>query len=227
MIKNFTVSVSDELYISANTLGKTISLTYDGPSPVDCIISNTGEYLGIVPYEGYEAEPSEQIIALNANTDTAVAYLTLPAPDPEFTFEEQTMEDGNVWLNNTNPRLHDYYSFRYDTAESVWVLNPKLRNPKTPGLIEAENRKLILETGILIHGQLDAGSNTDVVSFLSARYGVNTDDMEPDEVVASINEYLVELEDFIEQESSKYAWKYETYELVPESPELIKLVFGE
>ena len=42
MIKNFTVSVPDELYMSANTLGKTISLTYDGPSPVDCIISNAG-----------------------------------------------------------------------------------------------------------------------------------------------------------------------------------------
>jgi hypothetical protein len=227
MKKNFTVPVPDELYITANTLGKTMTLSYDGPATIDCIITPGGDFLGTVPYEGYVAEPSERVVALNANTDTAVAYLTLPAPDPEFTFEEQTMEDGSVWLNNTNPRLHDYYMFKYNINEENWVLVPKVKDFKTPGLVKAENRKLQLEKGILIHGQIDNGSNNEIVSFLSTRYAINSGNTTADDVVATINDYIAELDEFIDEESAKYMWKYETHEPVPDAPELIKPVFEE
>lgn len=227
MKKNFTVSVPDELYVSANTLGKTLSLSYDGPSTIDAIVSRDGRFEGTVPFSEYEPSGTDQIVTVYANTDPAVAYLILPAPAPEYTFEEQEMEDGNVWLNNTNPRLHDYYDIIYNTEANEWNLQPRVKDPRTPGLMEATHRKTRLNNSVLIHGMVDDGSNTDIVQALTTRFAVKVQDMTADEVVAIVNEYVDTLDTFIEQEQPKLAWKYEIFQSVPDAPEILQPVFEE
>lgn len=202
MNKEFTVSIPDELYSSDNTLNKTMVLQYSGPEKLYVIVTNG------VP-SGILAEPDDYSLELDANTDTAAAYLLHNAPvTTEYVLVEETLDNGEIYKNISNPNLHDYYTVQH-TKESGWLLKSIVREVQTPGLLKAK-RLINTIDNIIARTEL-----TDGALELSA------------EVLAALEEYSAILAEYSLLEEPKKAWKYITYSSTPAVPEVLQELLGE
>lgn len=202
MNKEFTVSIPDELYSLDNTLNKTMVLQYSGPDVLNVIVTNR------VPSTVLE-EANEFSTELNAATDTAAAYLLHTAPiTTEYILVEETLDNGEVYKNISNPNLHDYYTVIYEEV-SGWSLKPIIRDSKTPGLLKANY--LISR----INDMIARTKLTDNPLELSA------------EILTALNDYLDTLTEYSVLEEPKKAWKYITYSSTPAVPEVLQELLGE
>lgn len=228
MKKTFTTTVPNTLYSDDYSENKTASFTYDGPEVLNVLIDKMNGDIINTNFTDVDVfdEDNNILISVNAKANTDIAYLLLSNPITDFTFEDETLDDGSVYKNRTNPSLHDYYMItNYDLSNSNFIKTPIVRNYKTPALIKAESIKTIIETAFLARIVIDDGGNEAVKNFIEENGSIVTGSA--DEVVTEIQNYVTTLDNFITQEKNKIIWKYENppNSVLPEMPEFLKKFF--
>lgn len=203
MNKHFTVNIPDELYSSEYTLNKTLGLDYTGPETLHVLVNTGGVSFSLVP------EATDNSVALDASIHTDIAYLLFNVPiTTEYEHTEEVLDNGEIYNNIINPNLHDYYTVKYTNA-SEWTLVPIVREQRTPGLIRAQGLSATAQN------ILDRTSLTD--NPLELEEGVSEE----------LTQYLGILAQYIEAETPKKSWKYETYTSAPSVPENLVKFLGE
>lgn len=210
MKNKFTITVLDELYVDSMSANNTLTLTYDGPVEV---WGKVGGGDRVFYLADSASEETLEKIAINANTNPAAAYLlTTPQDTTSYQFVDEELPDGTVYQKIVNPQLHDYFQVvavrTLDEESNTNVVTgvslcPIIRDPRTPGLLRAEN---MLNT---IVNRLEVPVITDT-----------------EETTADLLAFKQIVEEFIAQELPKKAWKYVEFEQAPEVPESLTHIVG-
>lgn len=126
--KQYTVSVPDELWVDSWNNNTEKTYTYEGPETLYVVVSTVDDFSIIRWSETAIAEEdineNETVVELDANTLTAQAdYLVSFAAEYEYTFENETQANGDVYEGISNPRVQDYFDLLYSIANG-FTLDP-------------------------------------------------------------------------------------------------------
>lgn len=205
MIATFTYPLPDELYVegvSGDILG---TYTYDGPESFDVHIDSLGNVLDIDIQNDPESGPDFRK-TINASENIEAAYLLshyfVDNYVWELEFEDEIMENGDVYKKLINPDLGDAYSLQYDFEAEDWKLVQILREQSDPAKKEAEERKARIEK-------------------YASKYSFGT------ELDAAIEDYIDQLDTFIQNSTPIKTWKYINLDfnnkLIPKIPVAIAI----
>jgi hypothetical protein len=203
MIKTFSYPMPDELYINSFDEGKEISLTYDGPKYINVLVHTpTGIINGINP-EHYDVD-SCSLIKINAEQQPEICYyLTNLLENHEYEYEEEIMENGDIYQKIKNPTLLDCYDAVYDSELKSIKLNViaknNLDNYVTLNLTAIRNR-----LGFILsneEGKKEKGEDQDVSL----------------DLLDQISEVVKDIDKYIEENPYFMSWKYTNFDNVLES----------
>jgi len=206
MIVTFSYPLPDELYVEGVSGEVTATYTYNGPETFDVEIDELGRVIDIDIQRDPENGPDYRK-TINASTHTAVAYnLFHYFVDNyvwEYEFEDELMDNGDVYKRPLNPDLKDAYYIRYNFEKDDWDLLQVIREQSNPASLEAKARKEYVEK-------------------YSKKYSFS------DEVESTIEKYVSDLDTFISNNPSLKAWKYINFNLneVPKIPSIIAIEFA-
>lgn len=200
MIATFTYPLPDELYVegvSGDILG---TYTYDGPETFDVEIDPLGNLIDIDIQNDPELG-SEFRKTIDASTNIEAAYLLshyfVDNYVWELEFEDEIMENGDVYKKLINPDLKDAYSLRYNFETEDWELVQILRQQDNPAIEVAKERKSYIEK-------------------YASKYSFGV------ELDAAIEDYIDQLDEFIENAQPIKTWKYINFDfnnkLIPKIP---------
>lgn len=203
MIATFTYPLPDELYVEGVSGTIVGTYTYDGPETFDVEIDAFGNIVDIDIQRDPEMGPNFRK-TINASENIEAAYMLSHyfiddyVWEPEF--EDEIMENGDVYKKLTNPRLGDAYQLQYDFQENDWKLIQILKEEGNPSATEAEVRKKYIET-------------------YASKYSFGT------EVDAAIENYINELDTFIQNNPPIKTWKYTNFNFnsIPKIPATIAI----
>lgn len=205
MIKEFTYPLPDELYIegvSGDVVGEYV---YDGPEKINVKIDSSGQVVDIDPII-VEGDDLLNIIEIDANTDTAVAYMfadyfvedVLPW---NYEFEDITMDNGDIYKKPLNPNLKDVYQVVYNIQSKTWEFVQILKEPGHPSSVKVKE-------------------SLEKVKRYADAYEF------PEEVEVALESYIKKCEDHIAKYQNYYTWKYINFEQVS-TPKLPAILVSE
>jgi len=203
MIKEFTYLLPDELYvegISGDVIG---TFVYEGPETFDVAIDDFGNVVDIDVQVDPELGPNFRK-TIDANEQIEVAYMFAHYFDEhyerELEFEDEILDNGDVYKKLLNPDLKDAYEIKFNIKDNDWELIQIVKQQDNPSSLEAKRRKEYIEK-------------------YSKKYSFG---QETDSVIAN---YISELESFIENNPPLKTWKYANFNLnsVPKLPAVIAI----
>lgn len=203
MIKEFTYPLPDELFVegvSGNVVG---TYTYDGPEKFDVEIDNLGNVLDIDVQNDPE-NGSDFRKTVDASKNPEVAYLLghyfVDVVNYEYQFQDEVLENGDVYKKILNPNLGDAYYPKYNLSSNKWELVLIVKDQSNPAALEAKRRKEYVES-------------------YSSKYSFGSD------VDLLIENYINELDEFILQNPPLKTWKYTNFnsKSVPKIPHSIAI----
>lgn len=206
MIVTFSYPLPDELYVEGVSGEVTGTYTYNGPEAFDVEINTFGEIVDIDVERDPELGPDYRK-TINASTHTAVAYnLSHYFVDNyiwQYEFEDELMENGDVYKKPLNPDLKDAYFIRYNFEKNDWDLVQIIKDRSNPVSLEAKTRKEYVEK-------------------YSNKYSFS------DEVESAIEKYITDLDAFILENVSMKSWKYTNFDFknVPKIPSIVAIEFA-
>jgi hypothetical protein len=203
MIATFTYPLPDELYVEGVSGTIVGTYTYDGPETFDVEINSFGNVVDIDIQRDPEMGPDFRK-TINASENIEVAYLLSHyfvddyIWEPEF--EDEIMENGDVYKKLTNPNLGDAYQLQYDFEKNDWKLVQIIKEEGNPAASEAKARKEYVEK-------------------YSSKYSFGT------EVDTEIENYIEQLDTFIQNNPPIKTWKYINFNTnsIPKIPAKISI----
>lgn len=198
MIKKFTYSLPDELFVEGVSGDIVGDFTYDGPETFDVHIDELGRVFDIDVQNDPENGPDFRK-TIDASENTAVAYILsnyfIDDYVRELEFEDEVMENGDVYKKLKNIDLTDAYELRYDFETNDWKLDQIVKEQYNLAAEEAKVRKKYIQ------------KYADKYSF-----GTEVDD--------AIETYITTLDTFITNNPPLKTWKYINFNLnsVPKIP---------
>lgn len=148
MIKTFSKTIPDELYINSFALEKQVTITYDGPSAIRVIVDKEfGSIFNVILNDEEEIHYNQdvfRVVEVIANENPDVAHY-LSITDHQHVFEDEEQVDGSVYQRITNPSLKDMYSINYNFETNEWVWTLITRNPKSILNIIADKYRAVIE----------------------------------------------------------------------------------
>jgi hypothetical protein len=204
MIVTFTYPLPDELYVEGVSGSIVETYTYDGPETFDVHIEPiTGNVLDIDVQNDPENGPEfRKTIDASKNIEAAymLSHYFIDNYIWEYEYEDEIMDNGDVYKRLTNPNLTDAYQLRYDFDTNDWKLIQILKQQDNPAALEAKARKEYIEKYALKYS-----------------FGAEIDNL--------MEEYISELNSFIEENPSLKTWKYINFDFksVPKIPALISI----
>jgi hypothetical protein len=203
MKKNFSYLMPDELYIDSFNEEKKISLTYNGPEYITVLIDKlTGIVSGINP-ETYD-ENVYDLIEVSAKNSPEICYFLMNSSDlHKYEYEDELMENGDIYKKIKNPTLRDAYYSSYDSESNSIKLNlivkTHLDNVLTLELRSIQNRlKFILSNE---EGKNEKGEDQEVAS----------------DLLDEILEIVENIDNCIEKNFHFMEWKYSNFENIIET----------
>lgn len=203
MIVTFSYPLPDELYVEGVSGKVTGTYTYDGPETFDVHIDNRGNIIDIDVQNDPEMGPNYRK-TINASTHPEVAYCFLNYFEEEYTweyeFEDEIMENGDIYKKILNPRLNDVYEVIYDFESNDWQFEQIVKQQDNPAVLEAKRRK-------------------EYIQKYSEKYSFG------EAIDIAIEAYIAELDAFIESNPPLKTWKYINFNLgtVPKIPAIISI----
>lgn len=206
MIKEFTYPLPDELYVEGISGNNVQTFTYNGPEELYIQLNSEGNVRRINLDSDFNLEESyKKVVDPNIHPETAHFLLEmLGEVEWEYQYEEEIMENGDVYQNILNPKLSDAYSLRYDYENDDWVLSQIVKLEDSPSTIIAKKRKELIE------GYLQNYTFTE-------------------EITKEINDYLLILNNYIENNPPIKFWKYINLippDILPEIPVALENEFS-
>lgn len=207
MEKTFTVNVPDDLWVDSWDQNKEQTYTYNGPETIYVVVQLTEDFPIIEWSEDpilREVDPNkQQIIELDANEQTAIAYYYYHNADEwEYEYTTITNHDGSTHEEYTNPTLEDIYQVVYSIQDG-FVLSPIIRETET----EAE--------------KIAKGRLTYVQKYKNA-YDFDED------VTAVINTFESNINNYLDTMATVYPWRYVNIDTteIPKIPASLITVFN-
>lgn len=201
MIVTFTYPLPDELYVEGVSGKVTGTYTYNGPETFDVHIDTFGNIDDIDVSNDPSMGPDFRK-TISAKTHPAVAYCLshyfVDNWEWEYQYEDEIMENGDVYKKPLNIDLKDAYEVVYNFTSNDWELKQILKEQQSPAAQEAKARKREIEK-------------------YSTKYSFG------EEIDVMIENYVSELDNFIENNPPLKTWKYINFNLnsVPKLPAAI------
>jgi len=203
MIATFTYRLPDELYVEGVSGTIVGTYTYNGPETFDVHIDQLGRIFDIGVQNDPESGPDFRK-TINASENTVSAYILshyfVDDYVREFEFEDEVMENGDVYKKLKNPDLTDAYELRYDFETNDWKLDQIVKEQYNLAALEAKKRK-------------------EYIQKYADKYSFGT------EVDTLIEDYLDKLDTFITNNPPLKTWKYINFNLnsVPKIPAQVSI----
>lgn len=186
--QEFTYALPDELWVEGFSNSLTGTWDYNGPSSIKLYASlEDGSITTTDPTRPLDGNEVEIIIDATVNPEFAdlVAHYFIEDYTFDPTFEDVTMDNGDVWKKLTNPRMSDVYELYYDIDTSALALRQIVKSINDSGKVVAEARI----------GKLQAYIN-------DYDFGTDTN--------AAMQTYINTLTSFVASYSGVQSWKYIT-----------------
>ena len=196
--KEFTYALPDELWVEGVSGDVTGTWTYEGPETIRLYADpDDGTITAIDPGHPLPAGNVEVTIDANANPELAemVAHFFTDDVVNNPTFEDVTMDNGDIYKRLTNPRMIDAYELQYDADNNALKLAQVLRAIDESGKVTAQSRKDKMQAYL---DEYDFGTETN----------------------AAIQTYIDSLTTYINDYVGVQGWKYIN---IPESPAAPKI----
>jgi len=210
MKTTFTYPLPVENYVSGISTTRVGTYTYEGPEQIIFEISGAGGIVDIDPeYQIIEPEKYRKVVDPKNNPDhLPVAYYYQDRFKPnghthEYSYEDQTQSNGEVYKAKINPKLADMYQLFWDfdksNGEGVdpgnWYFKQKVRSLTNKHKQLAESRK--------------------------EKIGIYTGDSSlTNSVKDGLNAYLAELDTFAANNPPLQEWKFMNTPMVGTMPTL-------
>lgn len=198
MIVTFSYPLPDELYVEGISGDVVGTYTYDGPEFFDVQIDEFGDVVNIDIEHDPELGPNFRK-TIDASNQIEAAYILsnyfIEDYQWKYEFEDEIMENGDIYKKILNPDLKDAYELKYNFENDDWDLIQIVKEQSNPSAIEAKRRKEYIER-------------------YSEKYTFGA------EVDTMIEEYISELDTYIENNPPLKSWKYTHHDLkkVPKIP---------
>ena len=148
MIVTFSYPLPDELYVegvSGNVKG---TFTYTGPDNFDVHINSFGFVDDIDVSNDPEMGPDYRK-TIDATSHPEFAYMIMHYFVEnyvyEYEYEDEIMENGDVYKKPLNPDLKDAYELKFDFDKNDWTLTENIITQENPASNEAKARKNYIE----------------------------------------------------------------------------------
>lgn len=196
LTKKFTYSLPDELYFPEISGKNTREFTYEGPEKFTVRLTEDGYVKAINPTP-IENENPNLLKEVDANISPEVAYLIYCTANPEnYIYEDEILENGEVYKKLTNPSLHEAYDVFYNLSTDSWELSVIVKELFNPAKEIAINNKNLVK------------------QFLE-KYEFSED------IETRMSSYIERLEEFISNLKDLPIWKYVDYNFdVPKIPKM-------
>lgn len=196
LTKKFTYPLPDELYfpeVSGKNVGE---FTYVGPNKFTVRLNEDGYIKSIDPILTKNENPT-LIKEIDANLIPEVAYLIYCADDSHtHIFEDEIMENGDIYKKITNPSLHEAYDVFYDFSKESWELLVVVKDLFNPAREIAKN-------------------NRDLVKTFADKYEFSED------IETKMSSYISKLDEFISNLKDLPTWKYIDFNFdIPKIPKM-------
>ena len=203
MIVTFSYPLPDELYVEGVSGNVTGTYTYDGPETFDVHINSFGFIDDIDVHSDPEMGPDYRK-TIDATLNPELAYMLshyfVDNYVYEYEYQDQIMENGDVYKKPLNPDLKDAYELKFDFDTGEWKLIENIIKQENPASVEAKVRK-------------------DFIEKYSIKYSFGS------EIDTLIENYISELDDFIENNPPLKIWKYINFSVnsIPKLPAAIAI----
>ena len=203
MIKEFSYPLPDELYIDSFDLGKKFFSQYNGPEKISILVDKlTNEVSGINP-EMYNAE-SYDLFEIYSNKNPELSYFIMVSNDSwEYEYEEEIMENGDIYKKIVNPSLRDAYTLEYDREEKEFKL--KL-------IIKTSESNVLVSSLIYFKNKLNY-----ILSHEEGKKGKNEPLLVSEELTEFIKNFIELIDQTINENLLFPSWKYSNFETILES----------
>ncbi len=184
--KEFTYALPDELWVEGVSGSVTGTWTYEGPDTIK-LYANTIDGTITVIDPGHPLPNGDVEVTIDANANPEFAEMVGHQFQEEVvftpTYENVTMDNGDIYAKLTNPRLIDVYELMYDIDTEALKLVQLIKKPNEAGKETAEARKNKMENYLRDY---DFGTDMD----------------------AAIQAYIDTLTTFIDNYVGVQGWKY-------------------
>lgn len=203
MIVTFSYPLPDELYVEGVSGEVTGTYTYNGPETFDVHIDTLGNVVDVDVQNDPEMGPDYRK-TIDPSTQPAVAYSFSHYFEDEYNweyeFEDEVMENGDVYKKILNPNLNDAYQVVYDFVTNDWKFIQIVKQQDNPPSLEAQRRKEYIQ------------KYAEKYSFGEA-------------IDLAIETYIQELNEFIASNLPLKTWKYINFNFnsVPKIPAIISI----
>lgn len=205
--KEYTVSVPDELWVDSWNNNSQKTYSYTGPETLYVIVSLDNDF-SILRWS--DTQPSEEeilerekVVEIDATTDAAWAdYLwTHSGEGFEYTYETETLPNGETYEGISNPRVQDYFDLKYTPANG-FTLDPIYKVTLTLAEEKAISRKKYVQK-------------------YDDAYDFDTDTQ------AVIDTFITNINNYLDSMSNVYPWKYVSIDetQVPKIPASLIVLF--
>jgi hypothetical protein len=194
MQKQFTINVPDELWVDQWTEEKTQTWTYDGPDNYYITLNRNHEiqfWSDVEPTAEQPVLTDSYVTTISADEQTAIAYwLNTRGNITQHEFEDVPNPDGSIYKRITNPSIHDIYDLDFDYLTQKIILRLITRKTETQAEIKAKAR----------------------LEYVKKYNGVY---QFSEEVQAAIDEFILQINAYLDSMAGVYPWKYVTIEETP------------
>ena len=215
MIKTFSYRMPDELYIDCFKEGKEILLTYDGPEHINVLVNKVSNAVSGLNPETFD-EDSFDLIEVDVEKFPEIGYFLLNSSDShEYEYEDEIMENGDIYKKVLNPTIHDAYCIVYDSENQVFKLDLIVKTTEanfvTINLTYIINKlKFVLSNE---EGKKQKNEDLDV----------------SEELLSEVSKVVEDIDTYIQSNKTVMSWKYTNFDnvvdiLLPISDQIKDLV---
>ena len=147
---SFTYLLPTEDYVSGVSTNRSGSYTYTGPENFPVQIN---ELSGEVEKINVTVAPEGSLLKTINATDAAqlpmayaLSHQLIENYEYDYTYENETQSNGDVYSKPVTPDLRDVYEVRWDFGTSTWVFDQILKPLVNKYTDEAKSRKAKMET---------------------------------------------------------------------------------
>lgn len=204
MIKTFSYPIPDELYVDSFGEGKSITLSYDGPESIKVLVDKNINIISGLNPETYDQD-AYNLLTVDAEKQPEICYLLTNPSDTsyEYEYQEEVMENGDVYTKILNPIISDAYDVVYDTENDSLKLELIVKvtesNFVTLNLKSIKNKlNFILSNE---EGKKEKNEELDV----------------SEEILSKVTEVANSIDTYIESDRIFMSWKYTNFDTILES----------